>query len=268
MSTNGTGGQGPKVVTAFAIGAILALGVSSFAGESSGESQPGDGDGGEVGPPAVTDGSPTASVTYEVFDTEVDLVSQSQACAAEIVAHEWTVDGPEETVTVTGPEATVAHTGPGQYTIELVVEDARGLTDSVSVPLSICSGEDTRIVENPNILALESSPQTGAVHYRLEAPGEFSPEEHVEQEFDEIFYDDETNMWVVEGQFGPNGYDVFRVFSENLEYFGVWEIDNWPADDQPTGEEVYTENPVDASRFGLLWNGVPVEPDQIAVDMY
>jgi chitodextrinase len=110
---------------------------------------------------------PEASLSLDSTPAQVgDEVTLSGADSAdpdgEITAYEWSVDGE----TFTGETVTVALDEPGEYTVELVVTDDAGETDTVT---------ETLVIEAADTETATPAPETPEPD--VQSPTEAPPEE-------------------------------------------------------------------------------------------
>lgn len=96
-------------------------------------------------------------------------------------------------------------------------------------------------------LDIRSTADTPPMWYFVEATGEIVAQDP--EESDTITHD---GRWRAEGQVGPTGSDTYTIHADLLAGFGAFHIVGWP--DNPE----FTEDPVNESRFELLWDGEAV----------
>ena len=114
--------------------------------------------------------------------------------------------------------------------------------------------------DDPRELSFGSNSWSGAMHYRVESVGEIAEAGSVEDS-DEIYQDEETGLWVLEGQFGPAGADTYDVYATGLEYFGVFDLEG------SQGNWDYTDTPTPVNFFDVSWDGSGADPADFAAEV-
>ena len=103
--------------------------------------------------------SPTATFTFAA--TNLTVTFNSTASSGTSLTYDW-VFAPG--VTWNGPSPTHTYTAPGAYSVQLIVTDACGQTDTLQQSLTVCSPMSSTFTTNINQLTVDfSSTSTGAV---------------------------------------------------------------------------------------------------------